>query len=203
MVKEKKIWGCQECQGIGRGIALTNTSISRVGLLEKATLEQRLKGGEVASLADVKGKRVPDRAQSQAEALDRSLTGSQGGGVQAAKWKMGGDEERESWWGRRGDGFVRLLVLGLYKYPVFLLLIFPPPTIISEAFSVSFHPLLYPVYGRIESNSPSDVSLTNGAKTTFCEKENRERYKSDNFIFGISRLSQHLFFLIPLPHISA
>lgn len=55
LVKEKKIWGCQECQGAGRGIALVNTGISRVGLLEKATLERRLKGGEVASLADVKG----------------------------------------------------------------------------------------------------------------------------------------------------
>lgn len=55
MVKEKKIWGCQECHGAGRGIALVNTGISRVGLLEKATLERRLKGGEVASLADVKG----------------------------------------------------------------------------------------------------------------------------------------------------
>ena len=85
LVKEKKIWACQECQQIGRGIALTNTSISRVGFLEKATLEQRLKGGEVVSLADVKGKRVPDRARSQAEPQDRNLTGSQGGGVQVAK----------------------------------------------------------------------------------------------------------------------
>lgn len=44
----------------GRGIALTNTSISRVGLLEKATLEQRLKGVKWLAL-DVKGKRAPER----------------------------------------------------------------------------------------------------------------------------------------------
>lgn len=96
MVKEKKIWGCQECQGTGRGIALTNTSISRVGLLEKATLEQRLKGGEVASPVDVKGKRAPDRAQSQAEALDRNWTGSQGGWSTGSNVENGrGRRERE------------------------------------------------------------------------------------------------------------
>ena len=88
LVKEKKIWGCQECHGIGRGIVLTNTSMSRVGFLEKATLEQRLKGGEVVSLADVKGKRVPDRARSQAEARDRNLTGSQGSKVEEGRgWR--------------------------------------------------------------------------------------------------------------------
>lgn len=93
---------------------------------------------------------------------------------------------------------MRPLVLGLYKYLVFLLLIFSPPTIVSEAFSISFHPLLYPVYGRIESNSPSDVSLTNGAKTTFCEKENRERYKSDTFHFW--NLSFISVFILSNPH---
>ena len=93
---------------------------------------------------------------------------------------------------------MRPLVLGLYKYLVFLLLIFSPPTIVSEAFSISFHPFPYPVYGRIESNSPSDVSLTNGAKTTFCEKENRERYKSDTFHFW--NLSFISVFILSNPH---
>ena len=97
---------------------------------------------------------------------------------------------------------MRPLVLGLYKYLVFLLLIFSPPTIVSEAFSISFHPLLYPVYGRIESNSPSDVSLTNGAKTTFCEKREQGKIQIRYISFLESLIYLSIYsFKSPLPHI--
>ena len=44
----------------GRGIAIVNY-INRVGLLEKVTLEQRLKGGDAVSCVAIKGKRIPDK----------------------------------------------------------------------------------------------------------------------------------------------
>lgn len=46
-----------------RGVEIIN-SMNRVGLLEKMTLEQRLKGSEAVSHVDIKRKRVPSKCQS-------------------------------------------------------------------------------------------------------------------------------------------